>query len=224
MINKLIKRLIGRTARPLVKNYLSKTREYNYDSVTVEIPPGVFHPGLFFSTKILLKYILQFDLKNKSLLELGAGSGLISICAAKKGAYVTATDVSHQAIQTVETNAQANQVEFDIIYSDLWNNLPQQNFDLIVVNPPYYFSDPKNEAEFGWYAGANGEYFENFFHGLKNFISDQTKTLMILSNECRIDDIKKVAVQYGFHMNSVFKKKTGWEVQTIFEIQKHEEI
>lgn len=223
MIGKLVKRLIGRIIRPLVKNYLSKTREYKYPSVTVEIPPGVFHPGLFFSTKILLKYVLQFDLQNKALLELGAGSGLISICAAKKGASVTATDVSHQAVQTIQTNALANQTELRIIYSDLWNNLPEQIFDLIVVNPPYYFRDPKNEEEFGWYAGANGEYFEIFFHGLRNFISDQTKTLMILSNDCRTEDIERCANQYSFGMKPVFEKKTGWETHTIFEIQKQRE-
>jgi release factor glutamine methyltransferase len=42
---------------------------------------------------------MQFPLKNKHVLELGAGSGLIAIKAAKEGALVTATDINPVAIE-----------------------------------------------------------------------------------------------------------------------------
>jgi release factor glutamine methyltransferase len=218
MINEFIKKISDHTIRPLAKLYLSKTRKYKYDSIEVEIPSGVFHPGIFFSTKILLKYLLQFDLQNKSLLEVGAGSGLISISAAGKGANVTATDISLSAIGAIENNMRTNHVELKIIYSDLWKNLPQQIFDFIVVNPPFYFRDPKDESAFSWYAGANGEYFERFFSGVKNYMNDQTKTLMILSNECDVDAIAKYAKAGNCKMNEVFKKNILWEQQKIFQI------
>src|SRR3954453_9204859 len=105
-----IKHLAERTYRPLLVKYLSKTKRYGYNGIKLTIPPEVFHPGFFFSTKLLLSYIDQFFLKQKSFLELGAGSGLISIFAAKKSAVVTATDINPVAVECVKKNADDNNV------------------------------------------------------------------------------------------------------------------
>ncbi|HKB43764.1 MAG TPA: hypothetical protein VKC90_05220, partial [Chitinophagaceae bacterium] len=79
-----IKHIVAHTYKPLLVKYLSKTRIYKYENIKLEIPPQVFHPGFFFSTRLLLNYIKQVPLKDKSFLEPGCGSGLISIYAAKK--------------------------------------------------------------------------------------------------------------------------------------------
>jgi release factor glutamine methyltransferase len=58
---------------------------YRYNNLRFEIPPAVFHPGYFFSTQFLLKYIEQMPIADKSLLELGCGSGLIAAVAKQQG-------------------------------------------------------------------------------------------------------------------------------------------
>src|SRR6218665_2258260 len=84
--------------KPISAWYLSRTRIYKYDNISVRIHPGVFHPGLFFSTKLLLEYLKGQPIQEKHLLELGAGSGLISVVAAKRGARVTGSDINPTAI------------------------------------------------------------------------------------------------------------------------------
>lgn len=111
---------------------------YRYGNIRLEIPPQVFHPGFFFSTGLLLRYILTLPLQGKRFLELGAGSGLISIQAAKKGAIVTATDINPVAIDCLRRNCDQNNVTAEIILSDLFAVIPEQPFDIIAINPPYY--------------------------------------------------------------------------------------
>ncbi|MGE5499022.1 MAG: hypothetical protein ACM3Q2_13155, partial [Syntrophothermus sp.] len=86
---KIIKHLLTPILKVILSLYLKRERVYSYNGISLRISQGVFHPGFFFSTKILLNYLLGFDLKDKKVLELGAGSGLISMVAASKGALAT---------------------------------------------------------------------------------------------------------------------------------------
>src|SRR5690242_9706920 len=117
IMKEVLKHIVSRTYKPLVVKYLSKTRVYKYGDIRLEVPPQVFHPGFFFSTKLLLNYVKEFALKDKTFLEPGCGSGLISIYAAKKGATVTATDINPVAIECIRKNSLQNNVELTIIQS-----------------------------------------------------------------------------------------------------------
>lgn len=67
-----------------LKLYYFKPRKYCYETICVKVHSDVFPPHLTFSTKILLDFIKPLELKNKTFLELGCGSGIISLLAAKK--------------------------------------------------------------------------------------------------------------------------------------------
>src|SRR4051794_34878037 len=103
-----VKYIVGKTWQPLLVKYLSKTRSWQYKDIQLEIPSTVFHPGFFFSTKLLLGQIKKLSFKNTKVLELGAGSGLISIWAAKQGAEVTATDINPDSISCLKKNSNEN--------------------------------------------------------------------------------------------------------------------
>src|SRR5580765_4861606 len=110
-----VKYIVERTWQPVVVKYLSKTRSYRYQDIQLEIPSTVFHPGFFFSTKLLLQQIKKLELKGKKILELGAGSGLISIYAAKQAATVPATDINPDAIHCLVKNSKENNVSMTIV-------------------------------------------------------------------------------------------------------------
>ena len=136
-------RPIAPIVRKIAKIYTSKERNFSFKSIKVIVKPGVFHPGLFISTKILLNFIEGLNLVQKTFLELGAGSGIISILAAKKGAKVYATDISSIAIENIKLNAEKNGVDIAVIRSDLFQNLSDLKSDYIIINPPYYKKDPQ---------------------------------------------------------------------------------
>jgi release factor glutamine methyltransferase len=204
--------------RPLLQTYLSKERTYRYQKITIRVLPGVFHPGFFFSTKILLGYLESISLQKKKVLELGAGSGLISFFAEQKGAMVTASDLSKKVIENLTINKSALRSAVTIVESNLFDRIPDQPFDIIIINPPYYAKQPTDEAMLAWYCGEHFEYFEKLFSQLGKFIHGQSKVFMILSEDCDVIQIQKMADAHAMSMKEIFRKKTWWEWNYIFEI------
>jgi len=211
--------------RKLAKVYTSKEREFSFSpavgackNIKVIVKPGVFHPGLFISTKILLTFIDDLNLETKTFLELGAGSGIISILAAKKGAVVYASDIIRTATENIKLNAEMNDVKINIIESDLFKDIPQQEFNFIVINPPYYQKDPETEEEYAWFCGSNYEYFTNLFDSMPSYINSSSKVYIILSEVCNITKIKSIGESKSFNWKVELQKSVWGEKNYIYSL------
>ena len=87
---------------------------------------------------------------NYKILELGTGSGAISISLAKErpNSLITATDISKKALSLAKYNALENNIQnIDFVISDWFNNLEKMQFNSIVVNPPYIDQDDKSSYD-----------------------------------------------------------------------------
>ncbi len=215
-----IKYITGKTLQPLVGAYLSRERTYNYKGISLRIPPQVFHPAFFFSTKFLLQFIEGLQISQKRFLELGAGSGLIAFSAAKKGAIVTATDINSIAVEFLHKNQQRNNVALQVIKSDLFSDIPQQQFDIVAINPPYYKKSPVTDADYAWYCGENSGYFINLFKTIGGYLGKSSEVYMILNDECDLKLIMSIAAQFNYRLALMSSKRKAWEMNYIFKIEK----
>lgn len=203
-------RLIQKILLPLpilVRWYLSKKRTYRYGDIAVDVLPGVFHPGLFFSTKMLMEFVSKQPLKGARVLEVGAGTGIVSILAGKMGATVTATDISSHAVENIHINTKKNNVSLKIVQSDLFEELPAAPFDWIFVNPPYYPRSPRKEEEFAWYCGELHEYFSRFFSTVSKVSDSNTQIIMVLSKVCDLPAITRIAAENRLLLAKLREKK-----------------
>ena len=214
----ILKKIVHPFLKLGLRLYYWKPKTFCYNTICIKVHPDVFPPQLTFSTKILLDFVANLDLKNKSFLELGCGSGIISLLAAKNGSYVTASDVNQIALDYLETNALKNNLKLKTINSDLFQNLENQSFDYIIINPPYYPKAPKNFKEHAWFCGENFEYFEKLFVQLPNYLSSETNCYMILSQDCEIEKIKAIALKNTIAFELVLEKKKLVETNFIFRI------
>ena len=92
-------------------------------------------------TEILLDIIVKNKIVPKKILELGTGSGAISIALLKEfpNSKVIATDINIKAIELAKKNAIKNKVidQISFICCNWLDSFVNSDFDLIVANPPY---------------------------------------------------------------------------------------
>lgn len=216
----LFKKILFPVLKSAYNIYASKERSYSYKGINVIVMPGVFHPGLFFSTKLLIEYISKYDLKDKNVLELGAGSGLISVYCTKLKANGTASDINPIAVENIKKNAKLNTVDIKVVESDLFDRIDTKEFNYIIINPPYYPKNPNNDKEFAWFCGNDFQYFRKLFAQIGNYINSDSKIIMVLSENCDIEMIKKIGKQSLFVFTKCYEQKIWGEMNYIFEISK----
>lgn len=218
-----IRHILKRLTKPLLNAglqfYYRKPRKYSYQDIDVIVHPEVFPPHLTLSTKILLDFISDLELQNKTFLELGCGSGIISLFASKKGAIVTASDINKTALAYLEKASDKNQLNVSCIYSNLFENLQGKQFDYIIINPPYYPKQPKSIKEQAWFCGEDFQYFKDLFQQLPKFQSKENNIYLILSEDCQIEKITAIASENSLSFHEIFKTKKVGEINTIYTIK-----
>lgn len=133
-----------------IQYLLGKTSFYGLD---FEVNANVLIPRP--ETEELVDWIVSNVLKNgrsKSIkiLDIGTGSGCIAVSLAKNlpNAEVFAIDVSEKALATAKKNAERNEVEVTFMEQNILQTLDlNQEFDIIVSNPPYVRNLEKQEIK-----------------------------------------------------------------------------
>ena len=123
------------------------TGSVEFFGLELKVTPGILIPRP--ETELLVEAVIE-EIKNKnevSILDIGTGSGAISISLAYKliNAKITACDISEKALFVANENAakynldeRINFVHYDILKNDIQK---LGKFDVIVSNPPYVSAD-----------------------------------------------------------------------------------
>jgi|TARA_B100001094_G_scaffold16209_1_gene13962 release factor glutamine methyltransferase len=93
-------------------------------------------------TELLIEQAVEVFGNHESpkILELGTGSGIISIVLSKelREPIITATDISHEALITAKNNADKHNInDINFVESNWFDSIKNEKFDLIISNPPY---------------------------------------------------------------------------------------
>jgi D-alanine-D-alanine ligase-like ATP-grasp enzyme/methylase of polypeptide subunit release factors len=158
---KLVERMLLAAQRRYERNPLSKAAEMEIDlpagRIKMTVPQGVHLPP---QSTIDLAGILDIKAGDR-VMDLGCGSGLLSIAAAKFGAgYVLATDLDPESLDTTLANARRNGVE-NIIearggswYEAVPLDERQRKFDVIIATPPQTPGHKPFGLKFGGFDGT----------------------------------------------------------------------
>ena len=141
-------------------------------------------------TEILVEKCIEL-VKGKSklrILDMCTGSGCIAVTLKKElpFAEVYAADLSPNALNVAKRNAKENNAEINFILSDLFSNIHDNNFDVIISNPPYIESeeienlaiDVKNEPVMALDGGKDGlDFYRKIAKNSYKFLNETGKIL-----------------------------------------------
>lgn len=97
---------------------------------------GVFSKGKVDKGTLVLAENILID-KNSKVLDIGCGIGLLGIVAAKIfNANVVMSDINTRAVMLAKRNIQLNNVKAEIYQCNLFEQIVQNDFDVILSNPP----------------------------------------------------------------------------------------
>lgn len=111
--------------------------EREFFGLPFRVGPGVLIPRP--DTELIVELSLERLPPRGRLLDMGTGSGAIAVACAhsRKDAFVTALDLSEDALAIARANAAANGTAVRFLQSDWFAGVKDERFALIASNPPY---------------------------------------------------------------------------------------
>ena len=158
----------------------------------------------------------------KNILDLCTGSGCMAIACAKffPNAVIDAVDISKDALEVAKINVEMHNVknQVHLIDSDLFNNLKNKKYDLIISNPPYVGSEemkalPKEyiyEPKLALQANDDGlEIVARILKQSKDYLKDQGVLIVEVGNsqellEQRFPKIPFIWLEFEYGGEGVF--------------------
>jgi len=146
------------------------------------VTPSVFNPrllrtGAFFATQLDAQLLGA----GSEVLDMGTGSGVCALAAARHAARVVAVDINPAAVLCARLNAQHNGLEarVSIRAGDLFEATAGERFDRVLFNPPFVRGVPRSARERAWCAT---DVAERFAAGLRAHLRPGGCALLLLSS------------------------------------------
>ncbi len=220
----MVPRAIRTTISPLlyrlyVKRRIERASTVRMYGLTLSVVPSVFHPGLFFSSGILAGHLRELPLQGKRLLDMGTGTGLLALCAARAGASTVAADINPAAVDCARRNAARNGLHDRVVpvLSDLFDGIPQErNFDYIIWNPPFYPRQPANHAMRAWHAGNGYEVLQRFSVQAARHLAPGGVLVMIFSSDMQTGTVLDYFRRAGLQPELISTQRKIFETFSIY--------
>jgi HemK-related putative methylase len=185
------------------------------------VMPSVFNPKLPRTGEFLASMLDSNTVsRDFSVLDMGTGSGVCAIFAARYAARVVAVDINPAAVRCAGINVLLNHVEdkVEVHHGDLFGSVPDRQFDLILFNPPFLRGAPRDDRDRAWRSSDVGE---RFAAGLRDALKPEGFALVVLST---FGDARHFLEQFynaGLGVSVLAERRFVNETLTVFKLVAH---
>jgi methylase of polypeptide subunit release factors len=181
----LYRRLIGKA---MAWGY-RLTGKHRYDNFRLErvqdmpiiVTPSVFNPKIPRTGEFLASELHPGTVRaDWDVLDLGTGSGVCALFAARHARRVVAVDINAAAIRCATINAQLNHLEhkIELRHGDLFAPVYNERFDLVLFNPPFIAGSARDDRDRAW---RSSDIAGRFASGLAGHLKPGGSALLLLS-------------------------------------------
>lgn len=172
----------------------SKTKKVFFENSFFEVYNEVYEPA---EDSFLLAENLRAT-EGSCVLDMGTGTGILGILAAKKSSTVIATDLNPYAVRCAMQNAMLNRVSNKIFFlqGDLFAPISEKiKFDSIFFNAPYLPSVQGEDTSWlgrAWAGGPTGrQVIDRFIIQAPTYLDKDGEILLMQSNLANIEETQK---------------------------------
>jgi len=185
-----------------------------YDpEIHIEGDPDVYPPS---DDSIL--FIQSLDVKEgEKVLEIGCGSGVVSIHCAKNGCKVTCGDINPKAVALTRRNAEANGIQIEVFETDVYSNIDGR-FDTILFNLPYLPVDEDGLLARSWSGGPDGlGPLPDLLRGAPDHLTEDGRVVVVISSLMDTDALWDLLDNYS--VRTIGELKLFFEKLAVLEIK-----
>jgi release factor glutamine methyltransferase len=174
-------------------------RQLSYLGLDLVVPAGVFAPTPM--SDLLGRAVIDEVRAGERVLDMGTGSGVNAILAARAGAEVLGVDINPTAVEAARANAERNGVDAEFAVSDVFSAV-NGDFDLVVIDPPFRWFAPRDMTEVAvadeGYAGLG-----RFFAGVRERLRSNGRVLLFFGTSGDQEHVLGLAARAGLGVGTV---------------------
>ena len=188
------------------------------DGVPLLVLPSVFNPKLLLTGAFFASQLRAHPFPpDAEVLDMGTGSGVCAVFAAKYARRVVAVDINSAAVRCASINALMNGLEnrLEARHGDLFAPVPAERFDLVLFNPPFLRGVPRNDRDRAW---RSSDVPERFAAQLGAHLKPSGCALVLLSTFGGAEDFLGEFRRHGFDISLFAERRFIAETVAIFKL------
>jgi HemK-related putative methylase len=202
------------------------TGKHRYDNFRLErvrgmpflVIPSVSNPKLLRSGEFFAEHIdSKLVHRDASVLDMGTGSGVCAVFAARHAQRVVAIDINPEAVRCAVINTLLNDLDhkIEVRHGDLFAPLRGERFDLVLFNPPFWRGAPRDHRDQAW---RSSDVAERFAAGLAAHLNPGGAALVLLSTFGDCAAFLREFQSHGFEIGVHAERRFVNERLTLFRL------
>ncbi|SFG02127.1 release factor glutamine methyltransferase [Novosphingobium sp. CF614] len=188
----------------------------------ISVQPDVFSPAYFTDSEWFAIEVARI-VQSRSLLDIGTGTGIVALAAARGGANVTATDINPAAIENARINFAEHAVDIPVFGGDVYGALPEpRTFDFIFWNHPFNMGTNPEEDNLSL-CGFDYEYrgLRQFIQESRQYLAPEGRLILGTSTFAEVSRIEALAAEVGMETRILQRKQTPlqWRGAAVTELR-----
>jgi methylase of polypeptide subunit release factors len=237
-------RFLLRLRQPFLRHRIRQPVLESIEGIPFLLTPEVQNPVVFRSGAWFGRTLARCERPplGARALDLGTGSGVCAVFAARIGYQVIAVDINPEAVRCAQTNVLLNRLEgrIEVRHGDLFSSVQDELFDLVLFNPPFFRGEPgKHEArgrepvgepksfqcdraaiealfDLSWRSQDIGE---RFAANLQSRLKGGGRALVLLSTDGDAQGMLAALGQHGFQVDPFARRNFINEIMTIYSVR-----